>query len=163
MSDDWLDTFNEGIAVRERGERSFEVLGETLTVKPSLAPQVAIRYFTAKRRLIEFTALRIAAEAEGAEKPPLPEDLQDEALLELMDMTARACLDTATAPAWDRLRSDDHPTPLDWDQLFSLCEYLIGRASTHPTDEPIGSSNGQPGTSPSSEDASLSPAGTPTT
>lgn len=154
--DPWLEQFEARIAEREQTDRSFTILGVTLTVKPAVAPQVATTYFDAKARLLAYYVARDEARQTDAPIPDLPDDLTDTAIIDRFEQTARACLDAKSIPAWQELRAADRPNPLDWNDLFGLCEYLIARASNHPTDGPSGSSDGPPANGTSSKAASRS-------
>lgn len=156
MTDQWLERFEQRIADRAATRETLVVLGETLVLKPTIAPQVALRYYDAKIRLIQYYVDREKAQAAGKPVPELAADLHDTVLLELVEETARACIDPESVPAWERLRSSDRPNPLAWRDVMSLCEYLLDKASGVPTDGPTESSDGPTNTSKSSKGASPS-------
>lgn len=162
MTDKWLEKFAADREERERVNRTLEILGETLTVKPSIAPQVATRYFDIKRQLAQNYVEKEEAKKTGSEPPVTPEELLDPAIIDLLDETCLACLTADSVSAWKRIRDPQHPAPPGWNDLFSLCEYLIGRASGHPTDGPDDSSTGPAETNPSSEEDSSLLEPTPT-
>jgi hypothetical protein len=142
LTDPWLEQFEARIREREQQHDTVTLLGVDLKLKPSVAPQVAVRYLSAKRRLTQFYLEREAAAKAKKKEPEHPADLYDEPLLDLFEQTARACITAESLPAWQDLRSPDRDTPLDWRDVMELCEYLISRAAYHPTDGPSGSSDG---------------------
>lgn len=154
--DPWLEQFEQRIKERETQHETVTVLGTELRLKPSLAPQVAIRYLAAKRRLTVFYLEREAAVKAKKPPPGHPPDLLDEALLEMFEDTARACLTADSIPGWTELRSPDRDVPLSWQDVMELCEYLVARAAYHPTDGPSGSSDGPSTNGASSKAASSS-------
>lgn len=157
LTDAWLEQFEARIREREQQEQeTVTVLGVALKVKPSVAPQVAVRYLSAKVRLTTYYLEREAALKAKKKEPPYPADLQDEALLDLFEATARACITADSLPAWQELRSPDRDVPLSWRDVMELCEYLIGRATHHPTGGPSASSDGHSSNGASSKDASSS-------
>lgn len=157
MSDQWLERFEERIAERADTGETLTIIGEKITLKPAIAPQVAIRYYDAKLRLIDYYLAREKAEAADEPVPELAVDLQDEALLALVEETARACIAPDSLAAWEQLRSPDRANPLAWRDVMSLCEHLLNKASGVPTEGPTDSSDGPKSTSTSSTDASPSP------
>ena len=160
MSDAWLESFEARRAERAHHAETVTVDGVTLTLRPGVAPQVAVRYYDAKRRLIVHTALAQEAAAKGTSAPEIPDDLQDAALLDLFDETMRACITDDSLPALAELRAADRPNPLGWVDLWDLAEYLLARVSGVPTGRPADSSNGSAAATGSSTDGSPSPART---
>lgn len=156
MSDPWLEQFEARIAGREQEHETLTLLGVELRLKPSVAPQVAIRYLSAKRRLTEFYLAREAAVKAKKKEPEHPADLYDEPLLDLFEATARACITADSLPAWQELRSPDRDVPLGWRDVMELCEYLVARAAFHPTDGPSASSDGHSSNGASSKAESSS-------
>ncbi len=156
LSDPWLEQFEARIAEREKQHDTVTLLGVELALKPSVAPQVAIRYLDAKRRLTIFYLEREAARKAKKKEPEQPADLYDIPLLDLLEDTARACITSDSLPAWQELRSPDRDVPLAWQDVMELCEYLIARATTHPTEGPSASSDGPETNGASSKVASSS-------
>ena len=158
--DPWLEQFNARRAQRETAARTVELLGEQLTLKPAIAPQVAIRYYDAKRRLILYYAEAEQLRTQGKDVPEPPEDLQDPALLDLFDETMRACVSSDGLEAWGRIRDPGRDDPLNWEDFFSLIEGVLATASATPTERPTVSSAGPPKTGRSSKAGSSSAAAT---
>ena len=140
----WIAEFERRHAERvERvsTDRTFTILGETFTVKPSVAPDVALTFNDVRQKLETQTQAAIEAREAGKEAPdPL---ITDAELLGAFEATARACLTSGSVKAWENLRSPNRPQPLGWAELFELCSYFIARASAVPTDALADSSNGQ--------------------
>jgi hypothetical protein len=161
MSDPWLEQFEKRRAERAATNgRSFVVAGETLTVKPTVAPQIATRYWRVKVEIIDLHAAREEATKKGLDPPLAPRELENEGLLELFDDTMTACLESSSLEAYKRLRSADLDNPLDWEDLFALCEGVLAKASGIPTAGPSDSSDGPPNAKPSSKARSGSRAAT---
>lgn len=158
--DPWLEQFEARREARAKDAAEIAVGGVTLALKPGVAPQVSIRYFDVKRRLLEYNFAAAEAEKAGKPRPDLPDDLFDTALLDLMEETAQALLHPSSLSAWQQLRAPANPKPLTWRDLFDLVEYLIGRASGLPTEGPTASADGPPSTASTSKAASSSKAGT---
>lgn len=158
--DPWLEQFNARREERERRARIVELLGETLTLKPAVAPQVAIRYYDAKRRLLTYYAEAEQLRQENKEVPEPPVDLQDPALIDLFDDTMRSCLAAESLESWGRIRDPERADPLNWEDLFNLCEGILATASGFPTERPTGSSDGPPKNGRSSKAGSSSRAAT---
>lgn len=178
MTDEWLEKFEQAHADRETADRTFTLLGEELTVKASVAPDVGLR-LTAMHRAVQTEAedLRVAEAALEAAKKTAAEAGEDPAsldqtlpqptitvqhMIDIGDATVLACLVPDSHDAWRRLRDPDHPQPLTFAEILSLCNYLIGRASGIPTGGPAASPNGPTPTAATSTDESSSPAETPT-
>lgn len=157
--DPWLEQFNARRTdrlERTRDDRTITLLGETLTVKASIAPEVGIRIDEITTRLADYIERGQAAQQAGE---PLPEaGISDTDLLDLSEATIRACLDPASTPAWERLRSPDSPDPLDLMEIYGLARFLVSKVTLLPTDAPSGSSDGQTNTEPSSKAGSPSTA-----
>ena len=156
MTDQWLTSFEERRKEREQADRSFVLLGETLTVKPSVAPQVGIRLNAARATAISDLVAAQAARDKGQDVPA--PGITDEQMLEIAEETIRALIEPSSLEGWERLRSADNPAPLTFREIFELCDYLIARASGIPTDALAGSSNGQSAGKRSSKAASSSKA-----
>jgi hypothetical protein len=140
--DPWLDQFETRIRDRAAQHDTITLLGIDLRLKPSVAPQVATRYWDAQRRLTEFYVARDDAQKTGNPPPDQPADLYDEPLLTLIEETARACITADSVAGWNELRAADRDIPLNWRDLLELMPYLLARASHHPTDGPSDSSDG---------------------
>ena len=139
--DPWLQQFEERRKERETADRSFTLLGETLVVKPNVAPEVGLRREAFQTRVATYTAEVEEARAKGTDIPELGVD--DEAFLELSEGIIVACLEPESAAAWKRLRDPQHPDPLSLMDIYGLSGYVLARASRLPTVAPSGSSNGQ--------------------
>lgn len=158
--DPWLEQLLARRKERETAARTVELLGEILILKPAVAPQVAMRYYDAKLRLIVYYAEAEKLRAEGQDVQLPAADLQDAALIDLFDDTMRSCLAEESLEAWGRLRDPNRPDPLNWEDLFSLCEGILATASGVPTGGPTDSSDGPPKNGRSSKAGSPSRAAT---
>lgn len=153
--DPWLDNFNATREARLQENRSFELLGEKLTVKISVAPEVGFRRDDLRRKVrADIEAAKQAAERGD----PAPATTSDEEIFAVAEDTIIACLDPESLPAWRRLRSPDQPVPLSFREVFALCDYVLARASGLPTGGPSESSAGPQTNDSSSTDDSPLPA-----
>jgi len=141
MTDAWLTEFEKRRGERETADRTFTLLGEQLTVKATVAPQITIRFNNARRDAILDAQAAIAAREANTDLPD--PRITDEQMIEIAEETARALLDDSSLDAWERLRSSDNPAPLSFREIFEVCDYLIARASGLPIDAPAASSNGR--------------------
>ena len=158
MSDPWLDEFEQRIKQRQTADRSFTLLGETLEVKSSVAPQIGLAFNDARNKVIADQIARARATEAGEDTPAAT--MPDSELLDIMEATIRACLDPESIPTWETLRSPDHPTPMNWSDIFSFCDYVLAKATNLPTVASDASSNGRAKDAASSKDASPSRAAT---
>lgn len=153
--DPWLDNFNATRHARLQENRSFPLLGEKLTVKISVAPEVGFRLQDLRRKVRDD----LEAERQAKERnESAPVGLTDAEMLSVAEDTIVACLEPGSLPAWLRLRSPDQAVPLSFREIFALCDYVLARASGIPTDGPSDSSSGPTETDSSSTDDSPSPA-----
>lgn len=153
--DPWLENFNATRSARLKENRSFSLLGEQLTVKISVAPEVGFRLADLRRKVRDdLEAAKQAVELKQA----APEVTSDAEMLAVAEDTIVACLEPDSLPAWRRLRSPEAAVPLSFREIFSLCDYILARASGIPTDGPSDSSNGPTNTDSSSTEDSPSPA-----
>lgn len=154
--DPWLDNFNATREARLKENRSFALLGEQLTVKISVAPEVGFRLSDLRRKVRDdLEASKLAAER----GEPAPADVTTDAeMLAVAEDTIVACLDPESLPAWRRLREPGRVVPLSFREIFALCDYILARASGIPTEGPSDSSAGPQNTDSSSTDDSPSPA-----
>lgn len=162
--DAWLQEFHDKYDQFEREDRTFPLLGESLTVKPVVSARVGTRFNSFRRQLgKQVEAAKEAEEAakkaekNGAEKTvasPSGLLIDDEQMLAMAEGTIRACLEHDSWPAWERLMDPEAEKPLSFAQVFDICDYVIGRASGLPTVEPSGSSDGQQNEKDSSTDES---------
>lgn len=153
--DPWLENFNATREARLQEDRSFELLGERLTVKVAVAPEVGFRLNDLRRTVRE----EMEATARAAEQNlPAPDVTTDAEMLAVAEDTIHACLEPESLEAWRRLRSTDSVQPLTFREIFTLCDYILARASGIPTGGPTDSSAGPQNTDTSSTDASPSPA-----
>lgn len=167
---DFLRALKERHAAREKADRSFELLGETLTYRAGVAPEVGNRLQQAGAELFDFSKQMQATVESGGEKiteaefAELMRNLGDARwrLFEIADQTALACLEPASHEAWARLRSEDAASPLSQDDVLEVARELVVRVTGLPTDAPTGSSDGRNGTAKRSKENSSSPASVPT-
>lgn len=158
--DPFLERFEARRKAREEADRSFEILGVTLTVKPAVAPEVGLRVARFQRAISEYVDAFTKAEAEGT-PPPDSSGYDDEEMLALSESVIAECLEADSLPAWVELRRPDNPDPLTLLEIYGLATYILSRASALPTDGPSASSDGPPSEPASSTDLSSSPADGP--
>ncbi len=161
MEDDFLTAFAEQRKLRAEADRSFEIEGERLTHRAAVAPEIPLRFQEATDLLArwaeEVSALLAAANGDGT--PEIPDEpISQAALIGVYDETILACLEDGSHEAWARLRAPAAPYPLSGEEIYRLCVYLIGRATSLPTDGLLGSSSTQPETASTSKESSPSPA-----
>jgi hypothetical protein len=155
--DPWLEQFAERRKQREESDRTFIILGQKLTVKPSVAPEPALR-------IADFEA-RLSAYLEDAKQrktgDPVPElGVSDTEMLDMAETAIRAALEPQSLKAWEKLRAPDSAEPLDLLEIYGLAKYVLSRAARVPTDGPSGSSDGPQNTARSSKAKSSSTAAT---
>lgn len=139
--DPWLVQFEERRKEREQADRSFALLGEELTVKANVAPEIGLRREAFQIKVAAYTVE--VAEAQAA-KEPVPElGVNDEEFLELSESVILACLEPDSLDAWKRLRAPDHPDPLSLMDIYGLSGFVLAKASRLPTVAPSGSSAGR--------------------
>jgi hypothetical protein len=138
--DPWIEQFEARRKEREQADRSFTLLGETLVVKPNVAPEVAFRRSQFDARVAAFKEAYDEAEKAGKETPVLGVD--DEEFLELSQSIIVDCLEPESLPAWNRLRSPEHPDPLSLLDIYGLSGYILARVTRLPTAESTDSSGG---------------------
>lgn len=157
MDDPYLEQFEARRKEREAADRTFTLLGEELTVKASVAPEVGLEMQAFKRKLVAFWIA--SSEAERTNSPvPAPDGVTDPEMLELSESVIRACLTADTQAAWDRLRSPDAADPLTLPEIYGLADFVLSKASGLPTAGPSGSSDGPKSTKPRSRAKSPSTA-----
>ncbi len=152
--DPWLAQFEERRKEREKADRSFTLLGETLVVKPNVAPEVGLRRAAFQAKVQDYTLEVAAAQQAGREIPELGVD--DEEFLAMSESIIVACLEPESLEAWRRLRSPDHPDPLSLLDIYGLSGFVLSKASRLPTDAPPASSNGRQAGAPTSKAGSRS-------
>lgn len=176
MTDDFLAAFEAKRAARMAADRSFQLGGETLTFRPSVAPEIGM-HLEEMRQRVRSQIENLQAALAKAEKPegngadpdlsPITAalesmDISESDMLQIGDETILACLEPASHEAWARLRSNDAAQPLIFDEVFEIADYLLGRVAGVPTDAPADSSDGRTETAKPSKGRSSSPAKTPT-
>lgn len=157
--DPWLEQFEARRKEREAADRTFTLLGEELTVKPSVAPELALRLFGFKKKLLEYWTARLAAEENGTALPS-GDDVSDELMLDLSESVIRGCLTFESLPAWERLRSDESEQPLSLPEIYLLADGVISKVTQLPTGGPSASSDGRTSTTKPSRVKSRSAAAT---
>lgn len=140
--DPWLEQFEARRKEREEADRTFTVLGVDLTVKPSVAPEVALRFTSFEKRIAEFIDQSDRARTEGQPQPEA--GIEDDEMLEIAESAIRTCLESSSLPAWEALRSPERDDPLGLLEIYGLARYVLGRASGLPTGGPTDSSAGPP-------------------
>lgn len=159
MQDEFLRAFAEQRKLRAEADRTFEIDGNKLTYRPSVAPEVPLRFQEATDLLARWAVAvnEMLASANGS-TPTLPEQPITEAqLIAVYDATVLACLEESSHEMWARLRSPDAPYPLLGEEVYRLAVYLIGKTTSLPTDGLLGSSSTQPETETTSTGNSRSP------
>ncbi len=159
MTDPWLAQFEARRAEREKADRTFTLLGETLTVKPSVAPEVGLRLGKFQIAVAAFVEAYQKAEAEKT-APPEGSGYTDEEMLALSESVIADCLTADSLPTWERLRRPDSEEPLTLIEIYGLATYVAGRAAGIPTGGPSASSDGPQNGNTSSKARSPSRAGT---
>jgi len=166
--DDFAARFNERKAARRQEDRSFVILGETLTVRAAVSSDVGFQFQEALALNLEASnALANIANVNGGgneEAVAFLRESQDKQrkYIALLEETIVDCLEPGTHEAWLRLRAKDAADPLSSDEIFEIAEYLLGRASEVPTSAPADSSAGRTETAKPSKAKSSSRAMTPT-
>ncbi len=176
MTDDFLAAFEARRAARLQADRSLTIAGETLTFRPTVAPEVGMR-LEQMRQTVRAQLETIRAKAADAEKAAesnggeadmtaLSEALEnlsvtDEDMLQIGDETVIACLEPDSHPGWARLRSPEASQPVTFDEVFEVADYLLGRVAGIPTSAPADSSDGRTQTDKPSKARSSSPAKIP--
>ena len=158
--DPWLTQFDERRKERELADRSFEFLGETLTHKATIAPEVGLKLGAFQRQQLAYTAAQEERAKKGEDREPM--GVTDEELLELCEWTIRSCLEPESLPAWERIRAPEFPHPMDWSEIYYFATYIQAKAAgVFPTVAPTGSSDGQSNGASSSKAGSRSPVAKP--
>lgn len=159
MSDQWLEQFNARREARAQADREVHLLGATLTVKPSVAPEVGLRLARFQIAMSEYVAAYNAATEAGGE-PPASSGYTDEEMLALSESVIADCLEPASLPSWQKLRAPGAAEPLTLLEIYGLANYLVGRAAGLPTDGSPASSAGRQNGQASSKAKSTSRAAT---
>lgn len=155
MTDPWLVQFEQRRKVRAQHDRSFVVEGETLQVRPAVAPEIGIRYGDMAAKFAAYLTDALAAEKAG-EPLPTSSGIDDAEMLDISEATIRACLDPASLSAWERLRSPDNADPLGLFDIYGLASFVLTKVTGLPTVAPADSSNGRTPTAKPSRGASRS-------
>lgn len=154
MTDPWLEQWEQRRQERAQTDRSFTVLGETLTAKASVAPEIGIRLAEFQTRVAAYVPVAQAAQAKGE---PLPElGVSDEEMLALSEATIRACLEPASITGWERLRDPERADPMTLMDIYGFATYVLSKATGLPTGASGGSSAGPQSNGRSSTAASPS-------
>lgn len=156
--DPWLEQFEARRKERETADRTFTLLGETLTVKPSVAPEIGLRIARFQMQMAEHVDAVNAAEKTGTE-PPSRSGISTEEMLDLSESVIRSCITADSLEAWERLRASDAADPLNLMDIYSLAIYALSRASGVPTEGSSDSSDGPANTNGKSKGRSSSTAG----
>jgi hypothetical protein len=152
QKDPWLENWEARRKERESADRSFEVLGETLVAKASVAPEIGLRLAEFQSRIAVYVPLAQEAQEKGKPLPDL--GVSDEELLALSEATIRACLEPASHEAWARLRDPERADPMSLMDIYGFATYVLSKATALPTGAPAGSSSGQASNGRSSTAAS---------
>lgn len=171
-----LERIEAARQAREEADRTFQLAGETFKFRKAVAPEVVFRFRSSQRMSFEdqktewewAAKLRAAQDMNGGGEEAIarliverPEPRQtDEELLATADATIIGMLEPESHEAWARLRSEDNPHPLTYDECFDVLHYLIGAVAEIPTGAPSGSSPGRTQTEKPSKAASSSTAKT---
>jgi hypothetical protein len=162
MTDQWLEQFQARRDARAQANREVKLLGTTLTVKPSIAPEVGLRLAHFNIAMTNYVTAYNKAQTDGT-TPPDGSGYDDTEMLALSESVIADCLTTDSLPAWQQLRAPDAPEPLTLLEIYGLANYLVSRAAGLPTDAPTGSPAGQRNGQTSSKARSRSRAATPKT
>lgn len=145
MTDSFLERFEKRRQERLAVDRSFPLAGETLVHRASVAPEVGSRLEAMRDEVGKTVAearRRIAA-ANGDPADLSDLDFDDSRMIESADETILACLEPESHEAWARLRAIDAEYPLNFEEIMSLADYLLGRVTGIPTSAPADSSAGR--------------------
>jgi hypothetical protein len=162
MTDEFLERFEENRKAREQAERSFPLLGETLTFRAHVPYEIGRGLEAARMRFADDLgeAQRRLNEANGTAPDLSDLTLNTDELVSAADAQILACLEPESREAWARLRALDAAEPLNFHEIGQIADYLLGRVSGIPTDAPAGSSGGRKTTASKSKAASSSTART---
>ena len=103
LPDPWLVQFEERRKEREREDRSFEFLGETLVHKAMIAPEVGFRLGGFQRRQLAYSKAQEERQERGEEPEPI--GVTDEEFLDLCEWTIRSCLEPESLEAWEATKA----------------------------------------------------------
>lgn len=164
MTDDFLADLKRRHAERAAADRTFDLLGESLTHRPSVAPEVARTLEEAGQALADLADRHRHALNGGREDIPDEEFLvmlneQADAqrlVLDAAEHTVLACLEADSHASWARLRSEAAASPLTADDVLEVARQLVVKLSQHPTLAPGGSSPGRKPTGAASRGTSSS-------
>lgn len=156
--DPWIQQFEARRKERLKADRSFTVLGETLTAKASVAPEIGLRIGEFQARVAVYTVAAQEAQVKGKPIPDL--GVSDIEMLDLSEATIRACLEPSSIKAWERLRDPNRPEPMTLMDIYGFATYVLAKATGLPTDALADSSTGPARNGRSSTAASSSRAGT---
>ena len=138
--DPWIQQFEARRAERAKADRSFEVLGEKLVAKASVAPEIGLRIADFQAKVALFTVAVAEAQQKGK---PIPElGVSDTELLDLSEATIRACLEPGSIAAWERLRDPARKDPMTLMDIYGFATFVLAKATGLPTGAPDGSSTG---------------------
>ncbi len=173
-TDEFLARFEEQRAARKQADRSFSLLGETLTVKPSISYSVSRDLENARLLMAEgldnlVTAQKVYyGDGNGHPGDESEENLRalianthaqrdcNDRLLQVAEETILDCLSTESHEAWGRMRAKDADEPLTSDEMLAIADYLIGKVAGLPTSAPVDSPDGREQTSKPSKGSSSS-------
>lgn len=155
--DDFLQNFERRRAEREQADRTFTLAGVTLTHKPSVAPEVGSRLEAMRRKVaaqLDEAQKRLAAAKDGALADLSDLDLRDEDMIQVADETILDCLEPDSHAGWAKLRDPASPHPLNFEEVMSITDYLLGRVTGVPTVASADSSDGRTNTGSRSKGSS---------
>jgi len=160
MSDAFLEAFEQRRKEREQAERSFTLLGETLTFRAHVPYETGRRLEQARRDFEEgITEARKRLDAANGSVPDLSDlPIDTDALVQAADEQILACLEPSSRKAWSKLRALDAREPLTFEEIGQIADYLLGRVTGLPTVAPAGSSAGRTETAKPSKAGSSSKA-----
>lgn len=139
--DPWLERLEERREQRKQASRTVPLLGEELTVKASIAPEVGLRITKLEIQIAEHRAAVADAEKEGKPRPLV--GVTDIEVLDVIESVIRDCLEPAALPVWAKLRDPAAPEPLDFEDLYLIAKGLVATVVGLPTGGPTDSSAGQ--------------------
>lgn len=160
MTDEFLERFEANRLAREKADRSFVLLGETLVFRAHVPYEIGRGLEAARMKFAhELTEAQKRIESANGQPPDLSDlTLNTDELVQAADAQILACLEPEGRQAWGRLRALDSDSPLNFHEIGQIADYLLGRVTAIPTDAPAVSSGGRKTTGSKSKGASSSTA-----
>lgn len=146
---DFLTEFHKKREARLAADRTFTLAGETLTHRPSVAPQIGLKLEAARHKVsVELLEISQRAKEINGSVPDefvrlISGQTTDVEMLQISDEVIVACLEPDSHEAWGRLRDENAAYPLSVADVMEIADFLIERVTQIPTVAPAGSSDGR--------------------